>query len=335
MIIKEINDEKVWEDFVQAYHPNNFLASWCWGDFNILMGSKVFRLGFYEKEDLAGCCLVIRVNSKMGDFLICPSGPLFKEFNLEHLKIFTDEIKKIAKNEKAHFVRVRPLIEGGKIGELFQKLGYRPSPTHVHAQVSWLLDISKPEEELLACMRKTTRYLVRQAGKLGVVVEEKNNIEGVALLENLQEQTAKRHHFTAFSNKYLEKEFEVFIKEEKVKLLIAKKGSEVLAVAMIVLYGDSAFYHHGASVESKVPASYLLQWEAIRLAKSLDKKFYNFWGIAPTDSPNHPWAGLTAFKQGFGGFRLEYAPSYDLPLSPFYPLIYLFERTRRFKRGLG
>lgn len=336
MKVVEIMQEKVWEDFVLEWQPNNFLASWKWGDFNEAFGYQTFRIGLYNDKKLIGTCLAIKVSAKMGNFLLCPSGPLLSEMKQDRLFYLLDYLKDLASKEKCKFLRIRPLIENSQENEeLFHQFGFKDAPTHVHAQISWLLDIVRSEEELLAGMRKTTRYLIRQANKLGIIVEERNNPVGVRLLEELQEETARRHHFVPFSNKYLEKEFEVFVKTNQVKILIAKKENETLAAAMIIFYGDSAFYHHGASRESRLPASYLLQWEAIRLAKKLDKKFYNFWGIAPIDSSRHPWAGLTTFKQGFGGFRLEYTPAYDLPLTMLYPLIYWFERIRRYARGLG
>jgi len=336
MKVVEVVDEEVWEDFALYFHPNNFLASWRWGDFNEALGHPTFKLGLYDNKKLIGVCLAIKVLAKMGTYLLCPSGPLLQKMKKESLFYFLDYLKELAAKEKCRFLRVRPLVEGSPENrELFAQFGFKNAPTHVHAQVSWLLDIEKSEEELLAGMRKTTRYLVRQAGRLGIAVEERSNKEGLSLLERLQEETARRHHFIPFSNKYLEKEFEVFGKENRIKILIAQKGNEVLAAAMVVFYGDSAFYHHSASKESRLPASYLLQWEAIRIAKVAGKKFYNFWGIAPTDSPKHPWTGLTSFKQGFGGFRLEYLQPFDLPLTMLYPLIYWFERIRRYTRGLG
>ena len=35
----------------------------------------------------------------------------------------------------------------------------------MHPEITWELDIRKPEENLLKEMRKTTRYLIRQAEK--------------------------------------------------------------------------------------------------------------------------------------------------------------------------
>ena len=72
----------------------------------------------------------------------------------------------------------------------------------------------------------------------------------------------------------------------------------------------------------------------LKQARKRGCKIYNFWGITPTDSPRHPWAGLTLFKKGFGGYKKEYVKTQDLPLSGQYWINYLVERIRRSKRGL-
>jgi lipid II:glycine glycyltransferase (peptidoglycan interpeptide bridge formation enzyme) len=335
MKVSEVKDKKTWEEFAQNFSPNNFLASWAWGEFNEQMGDEIFRLGVWSRNELVGACLAIKVSAKRGSFLLCPSGPMLKKFDSKLFESFISELKQVATEKNLSFIRVRPLEEVGKLEELIKKQGFRRSPTHVHAQVSWGLDITESEENLLVNMRKTTRYLVKNAIREGLVIKEENTLNGVRILENLQEETVLRHKFRPFSNKYLEKEFETFRKDNQVKILLVYKNKEVLGAAMIIFYGDSAFYHHGASVRTKTPASYLLQWEAIKEAKKMGKKFYNFWGIAPTDSPKHPWAGLTYFKQGFGGFRIEYTKPHDFPISRFYPLIYWFEKIRNRGRGLG
>ncbi len=108
---------------------------------------------------------------------------------------------------------------------------------------------------------------------------------------------------------------------------------EVLAGAIILFWGNQAFYHHGASVSTKIPASYLLQWKAIIEAQKRGIKVYNLWGIAPEDKPNHPWRGLTLFKKGFGGREIKYIHAHDFPLSPFYTLARTVETVRRIKKG--
>ena len=335
MKIEEIKDEKIWEEFVQKFKPNNFLTSWAWGDFNQKMGDKFFRLGIWDREDLVGVSLVIKTSAKRGNFLLCPAGPLLTKFDRKYFNLFAMKLEELAKQEEVKFIRIRPTIEAGKMEKIIEEKNFKPAPTHVHAQVSWILDITRSEEELLSSMRKSTRYLIRHSDKEGLEVKEQTDSGGVRALEALQKETVERHGFTPFSNEYLEEELEAFQNNDQVKILLVYKKEQLLAAAMIIFYGDSAFYHHGASVKTKTAATYLLQWEAIKTAKKFGKKYYNFWGIAPVNSPKHPWAGLTYFKQGFGGFRIEYTRPYDLPTSSFYPLIYWFEKFRASSRGLS
>ncbi|MEK7143873.1 MAG: peptidoglycan bridge formation glycyltransferase FemA/FemB family protein, partial [Patescibacteria group bacterium] len=78
----------------------------------------------------------------------------------------------------------------------------------------------------------------------------------------------------------------------------------------------------------------LLQWEAIKEAKNRGCRFYNFWGIAPENNPKHPWAGLTLFKKGFGGFSEEYIPAHDFVIKYSYWFVCLIEKIRKIRRGL-
>jgi lipid II:glycine glycyltransferase (peptidoglycan interpeptide bridge formation enzyme) len=42
--------------------------------------------------------------------------------------------------------------------------------------------------------------------------------------------------------------------------------------------------------------------------------YFRFWGIAPTDDPDHERAGYNRFKRSFGGQVKEYAGTWDLPI---------------------
>jgi len=107
-------------------------------------------------------------------------------------------------------------------------------------------------------------------------------------------------------------------------------------MAIIIFYGDTAYYHFSASVSghNELPFSYFLQWEIIKEAKKRGIKHYNFWGIAPNSNPKHRFAGVTLFKTGFGGERVDWLHAHDLPVSPLYYLTYTFETCRRVLRRL-
>lgn len=341
MEIREINNKEVWESFLLGCQEKSFLDSWNWGEFQKKEGNKIWRLGIYENGRLIEVALVIKVRAKRGTFLFLPHGPVIKSrIKNQELRALVNKLKEIAKEEKASFIKIAPIWEKNDENiKIFRELGFREAPIHIHPEVTWELDISLPEEELLMGMRKTTRYLIRQGEKdknIEIVQsQDKNDIE---IFNRIYTETAKRHHFFKFSERYLQNQFDSFYEDNQISIFLGRYKNEIISAAIIVFWQDTVFYHHGASLSKyqKIPVSYLLQWEAIKEAKRRGCKKYNFWGIAPIigNLKRHPWLGLTLFKVGFGGYRNEYVKTQDLPLSKSYWLTYFFEKLRKIKRGL-
>ncbi len=140
------------------------------------------------------------------------------------------------------------------------------------------------------------------------------------ILKKLQDETVKRHKFVGFSENLFKAQLATFGQDNQAKLFICKKGQTTLAAAIIIFYGNFAYYHHSGSTSKfpELPFSYFLQWKIIQEAKKRGTKFYNFWGIAPTDNPKHRFAGVTIFKKGFSGVRIDWLHAHDLPLTPLY-----------------
>ena len=206
----------------------------------------------------------------------------------------------------------------------------------MHAENVWILEISKSEEELLQSMRKTTRYLIRKAIKEEVVIEKIEDISALNKFWKVYEKTVERENFTPFSKEFIKKEFEAFNKTKNAVFLLGreKNSQKILAAALVLFNEKTGFYHQGASLHSKVPVAYLLQWEAILEAKRRGCRYYNFWGIAPEENPKHPWHGLTLFKKGFNGFQKDYLATQDFVFSPLYYATYIYERVVKWKRSL-
>lgn len=346
MTVKEVNIKEEWEGFLLKCKDKTFVNSWSWGEFQKKEGEKIWRLGIYMNNDMVGVALVIKVKARRGTFLFVPHGPntIDEGKRSEVLTILMNRLKEIAKEESALFVRVAPIWERNEKNiEIFKSLRFKKAPTHMHPEVTWELDITPSEEDLMKNMRKTTRYLVRQADKNEVVeISISTNISNLKDFEEIYAETVKRHHFAPFSPKYLENQFNSFSLDSQIIILLGKLKGEVISSAIVVFWQGGAYYHHGASTSNqKVPISYLLQWTAIKEAKKRNCLSYNFWGIAEEiknkddiKKSKHPWAGLTLFKMGFGGARKEYVKTQDLPISARYYLTYIFEKLRKIKRGL-
>jgi len=347
MKIKEIENKELWENFLLKVEERTFLQSWNWGEFQKRMGNKIFRFGIFEGDKLIAVTLVVKVISRRGVFLLIQHGPAVEnqKSKIESqkymiLEILLKKLKEIAKEEKARFIRIAPLWERNEENiKIFKELGFIRAPMHASAYEStWKLDIRHSEEKLLKDMRKTTRYLIRRSLKnKDIQILKSENLKDVEIYQKLTKKVAERQRFVPFSFDFIKNEFDVFLKNRQALLIFGKYKEEIAAGSLIIFWSGIGFYHQAASLKkySKFSIPYLVQWEAIKEAKRRGCLLYDFWGyVDPFKNPRHPWAGPTLFKMGFGGYKKEYVETYDLPLSPFYCLTYLFERIRRIKRGL-
>lgn len=331
--IQLISDRFIWEKFnLSLLYPSIF-QSWDMGEANIKSGEKTERLGFYQDNNLLGIAQVNLVFAKRGRFIHLRGGPGFHKWT--DFPFFLKHLTDYALKKNVVFIRISPPIlkEDTQDTAVITQLGFKDVPIPLlDAEVSWILDLDKNEDELLMKMRKTTRYLIRKARKLGVVVTKCTNNRGINKLLTLYQKMVREKGIVA--HKGILEEFQEFQKRDQAVIFLGSHQDQVLGAALILFYGDEAIYHHSAHIRNEIPVSYLMQWEAIKEAKLRGKKVYNFWGIEPTGNLHHPWAGLSAFKKGFGGNIRQFIRAKDYVLSPLYLKTWVIEslvRIRRYK----
>lgn len=335
--VKDIAPE-VLDEFVAKEHLElNFLQSASWGKVHEVDGFKVRYLGLFDGEQQIGSAMVVIKNAKRGRFMEIPAGPVLDwDGKVQPIKFFIDELKRIANEEKCVFVRIRPNIDDNeKHQKLFEKLGLKLAPFHLHADNTVMLDLTKSEDELMADMRRQTRYEVRRAAKLGIEVDYTTDKKAFNDFYDLQLKTAERQGFVPSPRSLILAQHEVY--GDKARIYTAKLGDQILAQGLILMTEPEAIYHEAASTPEgrKLPGAYALTWQVMQDAKKLGIKRYNLFGIAPPNSPHHRFAGVTTFKTGFGGEQIAYLPAHDIVVKPMhYKLVATIEKARKKKRHL-
>lgn len=334
--LQEIDHKQTWEDFLLSSQLPTipFFQSWSWGDVQQKLGNKIYRFGIYEGKKLVGIVLAVEINARRGKYLHVRHGPVLHNPEKD-LVPFVALFKEFAQKVGVDFVRMSPImLEDTFDIEILRELGFRNAPIHnMDAENAWILRLTPSEEQLLAGMRKTTRYLVRKAQQLPVVVKVGTDEKEFNAFMELYKETSQRHKFVP--HRGLREEFLLYSKENQAELFLAYYEGNVIAGALIIYYGNQAVYHHGASSDAfkEIPAAYLLQWQAICEAKKRGLALYNFWGVVPPEKPNHPWRGLTLFKTGFGGEQINFIHAQDLPIKPTYWKTYLIETYSKLRKG--
>jgi len=325
-----------WRKVVQKHPEANFLQSPLYGKMHSIIGEKVI----IEDFDGKGWALMIIHDAKRGRYMEISCGPLLDWDNLGHAKKVFDRIRAIAKKERCVFVRVRPqLLNSPDNLRTLSSLGLKKAPMHLAAEHTVMIDLTKTEDDLLAAMRRQTRYEVRRAEKLGIEVSRDDSEEIFREFHDIQVETAKRQGFVPPDLKTLLAEQEAFLGSAYIYKATTNVDGTQKPVAYGLIIGDGveADYYEAASTElnRKLPGAYALLWRAMRDLKKAGYQRFNLWGIAPAGQPNHRYAGVTTFKTGFGGEIVEYVPAHDMVISRFFYLKnWIVETVRKKRRHL-
>ena len=333
MKIIDATDQKKWDKFVTSHDDANFLQSWAWGDFHEARKKTVVRRIALDNEEKIIASYVGQVETaKRGTYMAIAGGPIMDWSNKKLREAVFADIKEQAEKNHCVFVRIRPqIVENEKNRALFKQLGLKPAPMYLSVEYAGILDISKPEEEILAGASQGLRRKIRKAQKNNITVTTSTDPKEIKTFYKIQLETAARQKFVEFSEDFLRKQFEAFAKYDEVKLYTAKLGDEILAQNFMIFYGNEASYHYGVSTElgTKYSGAPLLHMQAMRDARERGIKRYNFWGITAENDTKHRFYGVSQFKRSFGVEELIYLHAHDLIIKPAqYKLTYLLEKTR-------
>jgi lipid II:glycine glycyltransferase (peptidoglycan interpeptide bridge formation enzyme) len=363
---KEISIEQKTVYNLAVSHP---LQSYEWGEFREKTGVKVIRRGLFENNKLLKAfSLTIHKIPKI-PFTIgyLPKGDLPD-------KELLSELRKIGKEEKCIFIQLEPnyiiktsgessdsVQEGIDSGQARILKDYlQPSAHPLFTKYTFLLDLTKSEDELLKAMHPKARYNIKIAKKHGVEIIEDNSEKAFEEYWRLMEETTKRQGFYAHTKKYHQLIWETLgINNQKSEikknnqqkthdssfmihdfnklqahLFTAKYKNKILTTWILFTFKDTLYYPYGASSNEnrEVMASNLVMWEAIRFGQKLGLKKFDMWGaLGPNPDPKDPWVGFHHFKQKYGPAHTEFIGSYDLVIKPLLYQIYkLSDKLRWF-----
>jgi peptidoglycan pentaglycine glycine transferase (the first glycine) len=318
------SDRQNYNSFVAAQESGSFLQSWEWGEWQSAVGRQVKRLKLkVESGDTAATIQLIKMPLPFGKYyLYAPYGPVLAEGESNKLQVASyryliEELQK--KFVDAVFIRIE-----SKVTFNFQLSTFN-SPIYKSANIqpgkTLVIDLTKPEDQLLAEMHAKTRYNIKLAQKHGVEVQDEfvlTNGKGLYAKEAVEliAKTAGRQNYKTQGLGYFEKLVNFFaIQNPKADLKLhiykALYNKELLTSAIILDFGDTRTYLFGGSSDShrEVMAPHLLHWTAIEDAKKIGIKYYDFWGIE-TASGQTP--GFVRFKLGFSGQTKQYPGAWDI-----------------------
>lgn len=338
----DISFRDEWDQFISSSRWGDILQYWEWGDTKKIEGWESIRLGVFDdsKMILAAQCL-LKDAGILGKYIYIPHGPVFHDVSdlKKGLKPLKKELLEMAKENEGFAIEIEPkigqlpeeLLESPIVSEnlqylidpsilkLFESFGFKISKRNMQPVYKLYYDLDSKEEELMALMKKNTRYNIRLAEKKGVVINEYSlndpKIDQKILqfydLLLITKQRARGYPIRSFEY------FKAFIKNfsplDNISLFEATYLGKTIAmnISQRTKNWSSSFYAASNRLYPEVKAPYLLRWRSIQKAKEYGSKLYDFWGIVP--SKEHQ--GYSDNKLSFGGVRIDTYGILTLPLS--------------------
>jgi len=313
-------------------HP---LQSFEWGEFRKEEGIKIVRIGFYDENKLkSGFTLSIHpIPKTKWNIGYLPKGTFP---NKELLKI----LKETGKKYNCIFIQLEPNeIHSQENDKILLDLGLKKAAHPLFTKYTFILDLSKSEDELMASLHPKTRYNIRVAQKHNVIISEKNTTESFQKYLEITNETTKRQGFFAHTDEYHRLQWQVLSHTSKIPynelsshLLVATYNKKILVTWVLFVFKDSLYYPYGASSNEhrETMASTLMMWESIKFGKRLGLKKFDMWGaLGPEPDEHDSWYGFHRFKQGFRPQPVEFVGSYDLILNK--PLYFIYKISDKFR----
>jgi len=285
---------------------NHPLQSWEWGEFR-QQRQPISRINgmlvMWSKIPFTPWCFGYIPMGK------CPSD--------EDIRSLISDGKKIG----AIGVRMEPNLPAG--GQMPKKIvPGRP----LFKQKTFILDLTKNDEELLKNMHPKGRYNIKIAQKHGVSIRKSDSDKDFEkYLELMFQGTAKRQKIYSHGRAYHQQLWNS-LKNNIAHLFVAEYKKDIIAASIIFQFKDSIYYAYGASkLEFKeVMAPTLLLWEIARWGKSKNYKFFDLWGA-------EEGKGFSRFKEQFGAKLAETAGTFDLPINKRLYLLFRIAEEVRWK----
>ena len=262
-----------------------------------------------------------------------PRGPMLDWSNIKLRQQVLADIQAYARRLNVLFVKIDPELSlgtgvpgredawedpvGRAVMAEWQSAGWRFSASQVQFRNTALLDPAGSEEDWLKRMKQKTRYNLRLAQRDGVTIRQVEPAEFEHLYQ-MYAETSVRDGFVIRGQEYYLAVWQTFYTAGMLVPLLAEVDGQPVAGLMLFTLGQSAWYLYGMSTglhREKMP-NYLLQWQAMCIAKERGCTRYDLWGAPDVFDESDSMFGVFRFKEGLGATVLRTIGAWDYIVHP-------------------
>lgn len=336
---KEVQNKEQWNSFVAGQPEAQFLQSWEWGEFQKTLRRPVFRLGVERDGKLVAAMQVLLRSHGLGiRSLTVYRGPVIDPMLALHdyaavQELLMEDLVVLGKKERVTLIHLEPpIVVASPAVQFYAEQRRWFSVPSDQPRVHLLLSLTPSIDELRSRVHEKMRYNIGLAERKSVACTVQQGSEAIETFLQLTHATARRKHIHPHPDSYFRTMVETLAPTGFVRMHTAEHNDSTLVANIMVYFGDTASYVHGASSDAarNVMAPHLLQWRQILDAHERGCSWYDFGGVVPETAGTHPWAGISRFKRGFGGKERRFVGGRERPIGP---LLYRLVQLRRRLRG--
>ena len=327
---KDIHSKEDWNNCLSQFNDENIFQSYEWGELKELDGWEALRITVNDNETLIPILIAqVLIRKIMGIKIAwCPGGPLIQTDNIKEGQGAIEKLKDVIFDQQVSNLRCKPnMLNTNDNKELFNSL-IKPNYSFTSPKTTILEIVS--EEKFLKQLKHKHRYNL------------KKSLEHKISWQVHSESKAEETFFAVYKDMEKRKNLKLPIIDIKnfAKLLgFTKNGqprvfsfagienSKPIAVCVISIINDTAFYHYAASAERgrELSASYSMIFHLINKLRELGIKKLDFGGLSSAGSS----AGVDSFKLGFKGEVINKVGEFDIAKSKLHS--YFFSKILKFK----
>ncbi|HEU5200527.1 MAG TPA: peptidoglycan bridge formation glycyltransferase FemA/FemB family protein [Ktedonobacterales bacterium] len=356
----------IWDAFVGSDPHGHLLQSWAWGELKDAFGWRTLRVALWDAEGqhmLAGAQVLCRPLPVLPfSIAYIPKGPIIDWSDDALCRRFFQSLHRLLRARRIVFLRIDPdlpehmseikgedgeepaesasaadtdlfgnlysVAQGSLAAQRLRALGFRPVEESIQPRRTIAVDLTPDEKAISLRQRPKWRYNAGLAARKGVTVRPAATLADLQRWYDLMQVTSERDRFAVHTFAYYQRAWELMKAAGQAELFLAEHQDRLLAGIFVTQVGHEGIYLYGASGNEgrNLMPNHLLQWEAMRWCKARGATLYDLWGVAETEDPNDPMAGVYRFKRGWGGKMVRYIGSFDYIYSP---LLY-----RGFRQGM-
>jgi lipid II:glycine glycyltransferase (peptidoglycan interpeptide bridge formation enzyme) len=295
-----------WDEGVLSLH-GHFLQSTAWARVQERLG---YRIVVGAHRDW--CWLGVVRHTGPFSYLYLPFGPSLR--SPAALPDALDSARAAARRLGCAFVRFEP-DEVTDAELLALKARRVRSRQHEH---TLMLRLDVDEATLRRGLRSGHRSGINSAEKRGLSLAQVRDPGDITDFIALLRQTEARGAFYSHDAPYYHAIADELMPTGEASLYYASVDGQRVAGVLVFDFGLTRHYAFAASDPQRrsVMPGPPLAWRTILDGRAKGLRWFDFWGIAPPDQPEHSWAGITEFKRGFGGEVHTRAGTWELPVRP-------------------